>query len=254
MKGLYLILWVLACPLVLAGQYNETIRSGRPGQAIGPFTLGAKVLQVQSGLNFNRINFDGTEIESVSSNTVIRYGIWERFEISGVINGQDEQIVSNGQQLSRSGISDTQFGGRINVLDNDGVVPAVCLQGRLLLTFVSNDFERENLGSNFIIATANQVTDRLSLITNFGLVWSGNGGDPRSFYVLNVSYSMTDRLGVFADMYGDLDGFTTNFDGGFSYLVNNDLQLDASAAWQDQVGVSDWYVDVGVSWRVDWRD
>lgn len=47
---------LLAFVLLLANstfsQYNETIRTSRPGFAIVPFTVGARVLQVQAGLDY----------------------------------------------------------------------------------------------------------------------------------------------------------------------------------------------------------
>lgn len=53
--------------------------------------------------------------------------------------------------------------------------------------------------------------------------------------------------------YGQLDDFSTNYNGGFSYLVNPDLQLDASAGWQGSESLTDWFVDAGFSWRTNWR-
>lgn len=239
---------------MLFGQFNETIRTGRPGQAIGAFTLGEKVIQIQSGITINQIEEAMTKTNTFSENTVIRFGILEKFEISGVINWQTENMMFNGTEEKRKGISDTQFGVRINILERKGAIPAIGLQGRILLKAQSKDFKREDLGSKFILATGNKITEWLSMVTNFGVVWSGNNTDPKSLYILNFSFGITEKIGGFAEIYGSFNDFTTNYDAGFSILVNNDLQLDLSGGWQGDNGTDDWFLDAGISWRFHWRN
>ncbi len=254
MKSILLIISISIISNLLFGQFNETIRAGRPGQAIGAFSLGEKVIQIQSGIMINQIDEAMTETHSLSENTVIRLGIFEKFEISGVINWQTENIMFNGTEVKRKGISDTQFGGRINILENKGAVPAIGLQGRVLLKVQNNDFKRENLGSIFILATGNKITDWLSMGTNFGVVWSGNNTDPTSLYILNFSYGITEKIGGFTELYGNFNDFATNYDAGISILVNDNLQLDFSGGWQGDNGRDDWFLDAGVSWRFHWRE
>ena len=51
---------LLASVLFVAGygQYSETIRSDRPGQANTPFTVGARVFQIQAGGDVGGSQFD----------------------------------------------------------------------------------------------------------------------------------------------------------------------------------------------------
>jgi hypothetical protein len=59
------------------GQYNPVIRSARPGQSIGPFTVGARIFQVQSGVDaFGSKDYSTDEVRSgIQHNTVLRYGL-----------------------------------------------------------------------------------------------------------------------------------------------------------------------------------
>ena len=254
MRHIVIAIAIMMIPNLSFGQFNETIRSGRPGQSIGPYTVGKKVVQVQSGVNFNQIDNEMTETSSFSESTVLRIGVWERFELSGVVNWESNQIRTNGDEEYEKGISNTQIGGRINILEGKGAIPGIGLQGRALLKAQSQAFKRETTGSQFVLATGNQITDWLSLGTNWGVTWDGNNANPRSLYIVNLSFGLSEKFGGFAEVYGSINELTTNFDGGFSYLVNNDLQLDVSGGWQGSEGVSDWFVDLGVSWRYDWRD
>ena len=51
------------------------------------------------------------------------------------------------------------------------------------------------------------------------------------FYTLATGFGLTDRLGAFVELYGDLGldsaaPDTHSFDGGFTYLLRANLQLD----------------------------
>jgi hypothetical protein len=70
-----------------------------------------------------------------------------------------------------------------------------------------------------------------------------------------LGYKLTEKWGAYIEYFGFVpasdDGPNASFfDGGFTYLVTNDLQLDARAG----VGVfnadsPDYFTGVGVSWR-----
>lgn len=250
-----LILFVLIfIPSIMLAQYGQSIRTGRPGQAIGAFTVGSDVFQVQSGITYTSYeNGLGDEFHTYTSNNVFRLGIWEKFEISGVVGYLiAEENPITGDRLR--GVSNTQIGARYNILEPNGAIPALGIQGRLLLKLQKEEFRRENLGSQFLLAAGNRITDWASYTANLGLLWPGDGEGPVEIYAFNLGFSLTDRVGTFVEVYGTFDNFTTNYDTGFSYLVNNDLKLDISGGTQGNNNVDDWFVDAGFSWRFDWRD
>ena len=252
-KNLILFLLIFI-PTLMLGQYAENIRTGRPGQSIGAFTLGSNVFQVQSGINYNGFeDAEGIERSNYLFSNVVRLGIWGKFEVSGVVNyriAENDPITGNRIR----GVSNTQIGARYNILEPNGAIPALGIQGRLLLKWQKEEFRRENLGSRFILAAGKRITDWVSYTTNFGMLWPGNGEGPVEFYTFNLGFSLTDRIGSFVEVYGRLDDFTTNYDAGFSYLVNPDLKLDASAGWQGTNNRDNWFVEAGFSWRFDWRE
>ncbi len=231
-------------------QFGKTIRTGRPGAAIGAYTVGKNVFQIQTGFNYNEYNLDKVfNSKTWISNSVFRYGVFEKLEVSGVVNFRTDETLTITGTENQFGVSNTQIGLRYNILERKGAIPAIGLQGRLLLKAQSKEYRREKLGTIFILATGNKVTDWLSVTTNWGIIWTGNGGDPTSIYVLNTSFSLTEKWGAFLEVYGSFNAFSDNYDAGFSYLVNNDLQLDVSAGWQGQNSLVDWFIDFGVSWR-----
>lgn len=109
----------------LFAQFNPIIRTGRPGQAIGPYTLGKNVFQVQSGILYNKISFNSTETNTWLHNTVFRFGILRKLEVSSLINWQIDKHISNIENDRQSGISNTQIGLRYNLLANKKAIPAI---------------------------------------------------------------------------------------------------------------------------------
>jgi hypothetical protein len=253
MIRIFTFLILLSISSTIKAQYAETIASGRPGQAIGARTLGKSVFQIQTGLNYNDISFDDTTGNITLFPTVVRLGILERLEVSGVIVWQNDEFKTSGVNSKANGISNSQLGLRYSLTTNKGWRPALAVQGRLLLKWQDEVYQRENIGTRFILATGNKLSDSFSLITNWGIIHAGNGGGPSYYYIINTSYSITEKLSAFAEVYGGLNDFNTDFDAGLAYLLNNDLQLDISFGLQDENNVSNWFVDAGVSWRFDWR-
>lgn len=252
MKKLTLLLFFIST--VTFAQYAETIGTARPGQAIGPRTLGKKVFQVQSGVTYNAIDDNGYKLTTTALGTVFRYGLFERFDLNAIVVWQNDDYSYPPGDAHISGISNTQVGVRYSITDNDGWIPSLGVQGRLLLKLQDAAYQRMDMGTNLVLATGNKLTESLSLATNWGMLHAGNGGDAQFAYVVNLAYGVSDKVGVFVEVYGGLNDFTSSYDTGFSYLVNSNLQLDFSAGWQGQDGVTDWFADAGVSWRFDWRD
>ena len=240
-------------PVFLHAQFSETLSTDRPGQALGVNTVGKKTIQIQTGINSNFMHDDlENKYSTILSNTVIRIGLFERLELNGLINWQNDQMNINGESGSTSGISDTELGARWNILENRGAIPSLGLQGSLLLKAQSPEYARDKMGSRIVLATGNKINNWLSINTNLGVGWNGNG-DAQSIYVLNFSMGITDKLGAIAEVYGSFNEFDANFDAGIGYLLTNNLQIDLSAGWQGDNQMNDWFIDAGVSWRLNWR-
>lgn len=242
---------LLTCSL--QGQFGETIRSGRPGQAIGPFTVGKHVLQVQSGVNFSWLdtNISSNKVKGLDPGTVIRFGIAELFEISGVINYTRFKQDFQGEEIILSGISNAQIGARLNLLDGQGVGPNIGIQSRLRLNVLSGDFNQENIGSTTILAISQGLGQKFGLTTNVGITWIGNNSDPIGTYVLNLGMDITDKVSIFIENYGNLasQDFDTRFDTGAALIVNPNLKLDFSAGYGNNESIRDYFFDIGFSWR-----
>lgn len=242
---------LLSLPLLSYTQYSKNIYSDRPGQAIKAPTLGEKVFQLQMGYNFQKVRI--TRI--ITNSTVLRIGLTERIELNGLVDWKVEEtrLPNDGIEYN-AGISATQFGGRINISRNDEWIPALSFQARLALTGESLPFWRRGLGSELILITANDITDRISFHSNWGIRWLDEETSPIFNYAFNLSFRYSKRLGAFSEVYGSFGNPIPAFDTGLFILVNKDFQFDISSGWQGNGVTADWFLDFGISWRLDWRE
>lgn len=234
-------------------QYGESIRSGRPGQAIGPFTVGAYVFQNQSGYEFS--NYEINTLQSGKTNygeSIFRYGLTEHFELGAGISYQNAKSSFNQQENTLQGLSGLSFRMRSNVHEGNGLIPSVGYQININLPWESESFKSEIITPKIMVVTGQNLTDKLGLTTNFGIDWSNPSSDPSGFYILNLGYSVNTRFSIFIENYGNFGApiNESKLDGGFAFLANNDLQFDLFLGYhQNEFIQSEWFVNTGISWR-----
>lgn len=140
LRFILLIFFIFSSHAIFS-QTAQTIRTGRPGVSIGPYVVGTNILQLQSGLTYDQFRGQ-SHLEAYTFDNVIRYGINESFELSGVINYSHTDLDTN----NLSGVSNTQFGGRVNLIDDpNGFIKALCVQFRFKFPWESPDYESDDL-------------------------------------------------------------------------------------------------------------
>ncbi|MEM1214060.1 MAG: transporter [Bacteroidota bacterium] len=251
MRQLYWFFLLL--PLVGYTQYSSTIQSDRPGQAIAPYTIGKRVLQFQTGYNYNYISTNEITTNRSAISQVIRYGLSERTEASLLVNWQTDQVDAQGSTDQLTGFNRYQLGGRVLLLTNEGARPALGLDGQAIFPVNAGDFEPANWGSVFTLATYNSLGEVFSLATNWQVAWSSFSAAPNWNGILNLGFSLGEKWNGFVETYTSLNTVQPKFDAGAAVLVHPDVQLDFSVGWQGNDTVTDWFGDVGCSWRFDGR-
>lgn len=252
MTRLYILILFLFIGITdLFGQFNETIRTGRPGQSIGAFTVGKEFFQIQSGVDHFSYNNAMISGSGVLSNTVLRYGLTEPFEVSALIEYKGENVDNSSDSQNLDGFSAVDLGMRYHIYTGKGLAPSIAFQIRWRIPKIGGDYEINQWAPRFLIVTSQQLSDKLTFITNWGASWNGNNAIPQGVYTANLSYAITSNFGVFIENYGSLlqSDFDTFLDGGVAYLINNNLQLDLYSGFGKNEDAKDFYVSAGISWR-----
>ncbi len=239
----FLMLVFLLLSSASHSQRAETIRTGRPGQSIGANVVGTNVFQLQSGLEVNVVETNSSTTNIINNN-VIRYGFNEKVEVSGVFD-----LAKNNKSLN--GLDNLQLGGRYNIIENsNGLIPALCFQGRLRFTGVG-DYEKSDTRPLFVIGAVHALGDESSLTTN--LTMSYDGFNPQAIYGYTIAYgvSLSEKWGAFVEEYASYqnDEWTHSINGGLSFVYNSNTQYDVAFGTDIEEQLSQVYLSFGISWR-----
>ncbi|WP_116125758.1 transporter [Lewinella sp. IMCC34183] len=244
---------LLALPALLAGQYSETINSGRPGQSIGAVPVGRDIYQLETGLSINWIGEGGNQIADYAETTTIRVGVLERLEVNVDVSGASVLAPADGPNHRDRGINNTEIGIRYQVFEQRGWRPALAVQGHLLLTAQDEDFRRPRTGSSFTLIADWEFSEALLVTANLLRSYNGDGTQ-NTEYVTTLGMELSDRWSTYMEVYGALsETVTANYDGGFAFLIADDVAADVSAGWQGQDGLNDYFLDFGISFRINGR-
>jgi hypothetical protein len=233
-------------------QFNETIRTGRPGQSIGAFTVGKNILQLQQGLEYNVAKYASYSNSSYITNNVVRFGLLENFEISALVDYRSDKNKDSSFSKSLNGLSNLHLGFRFHIKQQKGWIPSMGFQMRLRIPNISNNFGTKNLAPVMVFIANWSLPKKFSLATNWILSYNGFDAYPTGRYVCNVGYQINPKWSCFIENYGQyhIKDFMTRYDGGFAYRLSNNVQLDLSGGYGKNKDLEDYFISAGISWRV----
>lgn len=251
MIRLLVIICFCSLPLSSFSQFSETIRTGRPGQSIGAYTVGKNVLQFQQGVDYFSSDQQGSTLKGYLNNNVIRFGVFENFELSALVDYQQDELTLNSINVESNGLSNLQLGFRIHISDQKGWLPVTGFQARLKLPGLSNDYQVNNVAPVMIFVASWALPKQMILDTNWIIDYNGNDPNPTGKYVVNFGFPIQGNLGAFLGNYGEIyqSTFQTRFEGGFSYLVSDNFAVDLSLGYGDNQNIKDFFISTGVSYR-----
>ena len=231
-------------------QYNATIRSGRPGQSIGPYAVGKKIIQIQTGIEFS--NFSGIfNAKNYEGGLVVRYGITEKFEVN---TGWKYTYQTNEVAFiePKMGLNLGSVGCRINLIEGENYTPSIGLQSSLKFPRLSSDFSTQRLATKMLLIVRQKLSKKLNLMTNFGLDYSGNSTIPTGLFVCNLGYNINSKFGLNIEAFGSYNTSAGKiyFDAGARYLINSDFQLDLTIGGGMNHNTNNIFCNTGLSWRL----
>lgn len=233
---------VLFALLFSTSLFSQSIVTDRPSQTDASSTVGKGVLQIESAFSFMTKDYETTLTSLLPTaqgrqqtfalpTVALRLGICDRLELRLITQPELHQTFVDGSQTNKIfGISDLQAGFKLNILQSEEKRPEVAIISHLLLPTGTSEISGGMYAVINKVAVTHFLTQNHSLSYNVGHSYPGIGnGD--LLYSLIWSVSLTDKVGVFVEAYGQLanmDEFMLNGDAGFTYLINNNVQLDYS--------------------------
>jgi hypothetical protein len=238
-------------------QYAETIRSGRPGESIGPFVVGTKQFQSQTGYSANGFNFKETNstINHQSLGTVLRYGLHERFEVGANFAYSGYEFIHSNDTIRNSGPGNLGLAFRANIINQHEWLPSIGVQLQTAFPIDPN-VPVFSTSSRMTVMAAKSLTSNLTALINLGANFSEDKPATLSqnnfFYTLNLGYAITPKWSTFIEHYASLNKsfYAGNYDLGFAFLLRNNLQLDIYGGLRPIYKGYQYAFSTGLSWRI----
>ena len=253
-----LALLAFSCLWFSASVAAEPISAHRPGAADPPTAVAPGSVQIESGITFAReTDAHDPDTDSVTVPELeVRFGLMPRIEIGVTAEGYVYERRDGAS--SRSSGSDLGLQAKFHFLDQAGAVPAAGVK-----LFVSFPTGSDAVTSDGVDPWAEflfqwNLGERLGVVANlnFGAPSLGVDDSRRIFEFrpqISFEAAIGDRLGGFVEYFGGVktrgEDDEHSVDGGFTWLVNDDLQLDLSAGVGLNHAAPDFFVSAGFAWR-----
>jgi len=248
--------YAIVQPKAVVFNYSEPLITDRPDATEASSTVGKGILQIETGGLYESFEENNIKSESYTFNTtLIRYGILNNVEIRLGWNFTEGTTKVNGNKLDNisSGFSTLLLGVKIDIAEEKNGWPEVALIGHVFPLFsASQDYRPETTGIDFRFSMSHTLGEKSSLGYNLGGHWGNDSPEAAAIYTVAYGYSITDKFGMYAEVYGDFpeDNKANHYwDAGLTYLVSNDLQLDIYAGTSITEG-QDLLLGLGLSYRI----
>ncbi|WP_224997704.1 transporter [Cesiribacter sp. SM1] len=226
------------------------IITDRPDQTESAFLVPVRTLQLETEVKMNWENRSRSTLDYNS--TLLRIGLARFAELRLTQQLQRQHIDVENGEIVRDGLGPLTVGTKILLWNEKALRP----QAAVILDYVlptGSEVLREGETSQYLVRGlfSHSLTDKVGLGYNIGGAYMGRN----KFivvYTLAVSRELTDKLGAYVEVFGEKensDDVSLSADGGFTYLVLYNLQLDLSGGFGLTEEAENGYVSAGISWR-----
>ena len=245
MKKTILLFCVLGYATIGA-QTIEPIEADRPDQTETPAIVPKEMFQAETGFTFQKKDKISNSLPSV----LWKYGVNENFELRLITEFVSEKINDE----KSSGFTPILIGFKVKLCDEKGIIPKTSFIGHIgLPKIASSKYKTDFVAPEFRFTMQHTLSDKFSLGYNLGCEWDGMAPETTFVYTLTTGYSINNKLGCYAELFGfalEKDKANHNFDGGFTYLINNNFMVDLSLGIGITDNAPDHYFAFGFSFRI----
>lgn len=232
---------------------GDSLVTDRPDFTESTSTIPRGHFQIEGGTTVSRVeDADGTTFGEL----LVRIGTGERWETRLGL-GSYARVETPFDEFT--GIEDPYAGIKVRFTGDPGDLapgqPAAALLLQTSIPAGDDGLTSDEWVPEAKLALAWELTPRFSLSSNLGYAYAV---DADRFHQLSASLSgglsITDRIGSFLEWYGfseeTEDGPSTHYvNGGVTYLLNSDLQVDARVGTGLNEADPDWFVGIGAGVR-----
>lgn len=246
---------------------SEPLVTDRPDFTESTETIPPGHVQLELGYTFTVDRESDVRVrDHTAPELLLRIGVHDRVELRlgwegyAWFDAEFEDRTPGGRRVTRDdheeGANDLSIGFKVKLAEQNGWVPHLGILGGITVPSGSAELTSGDVDPSLVLAWAYDLTDRFGIAGNLGVGAPTEEGD-RFFQAtgsIAAAISITDRVGTYVEYFGiypnaEHADCAHTVNGGVTYLINNDLQLD----WRIGVGLNeeadDFFTGVGLSWR-----
>ena len=240
---------------------DEPLVTDRPDFTEASSTVGKGVLQVEFGYTYTQNRDDGSETVSHSiGEPLFRYGIfadWLEFRFAAFPTIEKREPAGMPHDTT-SGAEDLYLGFKIGLTPQEGILPEMALVPQMTVPSGSSAFTNNEVlpGVNWLYSWA--LSDELTVAgsTQFNRAVNDTGDAYTEWaQSATAAFSLTDEIGAYTEWYALFPHSATAvkpehyLNGGFTYLLSNDVQFDIRAGYGLNDAADDLFIGSGLSVR-----
>ncbi|WP_185963104.1 transporter [Flavobacterium gawalongense] len=271
---------IFMIPCIHYGQHTDQINSNRPGETMSAFAVGKSVIQIETGIygikeNHSLLNYDAN---GFGLDVTLRWGLFmEKLELIADLQYQNEKFTTLFSNTNRSALKQTILGAKYLIYDPfknyekkvnvyswkanrtfnwHQLIPAVSVFAGANFTMADNPYSfspESNISPKIMLITQNHLGDGSWVFVTNIIADYVTTDFPSYGYVLTLTRGFNDKWSGFIENQGFKSDFYSDaiVRGGAAYLLNKDMQIDASISTNFKDTPSVLYGGVGFSWRYD---
>jgi hypothetical protein len=262
-------------------QFTDEINSNRPGKSMMAFAVGKKIIQTETGINYNYENHDLLDYQATGfvGELAIRYGAFkEELEFIAEIQYQNDLYKTSFLEEKRSGFKQLTLGAKYLIYDPfknfdekvniyswkanhsfkwRNLLPALSIYaganfnvGETPFNYAPEGIEEPSFSPKVTAIAQNHFGNRWVLVTN--LSYDKIGTDFASInYILTLTRGFNEKWSGFVENQGYMGDYYSDgiLRAGAAFLFDPNMQLDASIGKNIKDTPNLFTVGIGFSWR-----
>ena len=241
----------------LAGESADVISTDRPDFVESSLTVGRGRFQIETSVAQERDKRGGVKTTTLSTPTLLRFGIAEDFELRLETDGylRAKTHEAGLPDSKETGYSDLSPGVKWHIADGDGVKPSMGVLVHADVDSGSRAFRGEGVRPSVRAVFEWELPREFSLGVMPGVIYDKTDGHRHGAGILAVvvGRSWTERFRTFVEVAGQRlassrnGGNTVSYDLGAAYLITDKIQIDTAFQFGANSNTPDFAWTVGLS-------
>lgn len=246
-----------------AEKLAEPLVTDRPDFTEASSTVGLGVAQLEAGFTYSYDSTDAGRSTGYSyPETLLRVGVlaeWLEARVAWNYASSADTIFGDGR-IADSGAEDLYLGFKWALAGQAGILPETAIITQMTVPTGASGFTADEVLPGVSWLYGWDLNDWISTggSTQVNRAIDGGTAQPYAEFAQSwtIGYSLTERVGAYTEWFAICpDGADTEHNqnyanGGFTFLVNDNLQLDVRAGVGLNEAADDLFTGAGFSWRL----